>query len=275
LLDGTQIPNDAEVHYRWADALIQRASLLDIFRERGYSIETIPSAFDSVALRSADTQINEGRLTELEVRLMAVSPWTYLFQAQIAEFIAANQRGHVVETLQDVASLAEASLDRPMLLFAHIHSPHTPFVLHPYGTEPVPMPDCLPIQCLPWNATIEELDMSFDEFHNGLELQVAELNRLILDAMRRIVDSDPDAMVILMSDHGIRYSLEDLDEHYRIFLAARTADGSSLLAADDSPINVFRRVLASMGEPIEPLAYEKWASNWSRPLDMTRLADGE
>ena len=55
-----------------------------------------------------------------------------------------------------------------------------------------------------------------------MKLQLDELNRLVLEALDRIQEVDPDAVVVLFSDHGIRYSLEDLDEHYRILLAART-----------------------------------------------------
>ena len=77
-----------------------------------------------------------------------------------------------------------------------------------------------------------------------------------------------------MSDHGIRYSLEDLDEQYRILLAARTPNGEELFPDNESPVNVLRRILARLGEDVAPLEYERWESDWVRILHMDRAEMG-
>jgi hypothetical protein len=278
MLNGTYIdrvltddvPADGSIQIRWLAEVIHGAAMFDPFRDRGYVIRSVPSPFTSTSLTSVDDLIDIGGMTELEVRLISASPWAQVFRDPTLAFLRTEQSDVVRAALDTTAALAEESGTDPQLVITHVHSPHTPFVLHPEGTEPFPAPACQPTFCPFWNATIQELDIEFDEFRDGLEVQITELNRLILASVERIIDADPDALVILMSDHGIRYSLDDLDEHYRILLAARTPDGSALFLDDESPVNVLRGVLGHLGEPMDPLDYELWESDWFRVLDMER-----
>ncbi len=278
MLNGTYIdrmltadvPEDGSIQIRWLAEMIDRAAIFDPFRDRGYVVRSVPSPFTSTSLTSADDLVHIGGLTELEVRLISNSPWAQLFRDPTLDFLGNEQRNVVQVALDTTAQLAEQPGEDPQLVITHIHSPHTPFVLHPDGTEPFPAPACQPTFCPFWNATIQELDIDFDAFRDGLELQIEELDRLIVAAVQRIVDADPTSIVILMSDHGIRYSLDDLDEHYRILLAARAPDGDALFPDDESPVNVLRGVLGHLGEQMAPLDYELWESDWFRVLEMER-----
>jgi hypothetical protein len=270
LLAGYEIPGTGEMQIRWLSSMIQHAPLLDTFRQRGYVIKAVPSPFASTALRTADEYVDPGGLTELEVRLMSASPLSLLLRDPLLGFLLAGQERHVRDSIELTAQLAERAPETPQLVFSHIHSPHTPFVLHPEGTEPAYQPDCLPTFCPLWNSTAEELEFDPDDYRYGLETQLAELNRLLAQTVDRIIAADPSAIVVLMSDHGIRYSLEDLDEHYRAFLAVRAPGRDDLFPDGTSPVNILRLILRSLGEDIEPVEYERWNVEWTRYLDMQK-----
>lgn len=271
LLDAEEVPDDPRLQVRWIQAMIQEAALIDSLRDRGYRIETVPSAFTSTALTSVDRYRDRGGLTELEVRLITASPWAVILRQPVLDAVVADQREGVVSVLDMVADLAEEPDDNPEFVFAHVHSPHTPFVLHPPETSPPTLPDCHPARCAFWSTAIEELGIEFAEFRQGLLLQLEELNRLTIASIRRIVEADPEAIIVLMSDHGIRYSLADLPEHYRILISARVPGEPALFREDESPINIVRLLLAHLGENIDARPYERWASDWGRNLLLERM----
>lgn len=272
MLEGP-IVQDASIQMRWVARMIDGAATFDAFHERGYFIRSIPSPFTSTMITSADEVMDLGGMTELEIRLISHSPWAQIFRDQTLEFLSDTQRTAVQRSLDTTAELAEARGESPQLVISHVHSPHTPFVLHPEGTQQRPAPACQPTFCPFWNATIQELEMSQGEFREGLVLQIEELNRRLLATVRRIVEADPSAIVVLLSDHGIRYSLFDVDEHFRILLASRAPGGDALLSNDESPVNVLRSVLDRIGEEIPLLEYERWDADWARMLDMRRHDD--
>jgi hypothetical protein len=156
-------------------------------------------------------------------------------------------------------------------VFAHIHSPHPPFVL-PEDAAAAPVP-CFPTSCSLWATTLDELGIPFNDYRERLERQLNELNRQVLDAVRRIVSADPEAVVILLSDHGIRYSLSDRDEQFRSFLAVRAPGISSALPEDEAPVNLLRWLANTYwGAELPPLPYRAWYSDWSSTLDLEEIA---
>jgi hypothetical protein len=79
--------------------------------------------------------------------------------------------------------------------------------------------------------------------------------------------------VILLSDHGIRYSLSDRDEQFRSFLAVRSPEASTGVPDDLSPVNLFRWLAnAYWGGELELLQYRGWNSNWSETLRLDEIA---
>jgi hypothetical protein len=270
LLGDQRTPNDAPGELRWLQTLIREASVPNMLRDQGYAIRTVPPPYTSAALTTADEVLDGGHLTELEVKLISASPWTLIFRDQIAPLLYDGQARRVVDALATTVDLAESLPTQPQFVLSHIHSPHSPFVLRPASSPGAPsVPDCFPI-CSLWEARIESLGMSFDEYRSGLSLQVQALNEMLIGSMRKIIAADPEAVIILMSDHGARYSLEDLPEHYRSFLAARTPGVDSLFPPDESPVNIFRRLMAAYFDvDIEPLPYRSWTLDWAYNLRLT------
>lgn len=248
--------------------------MLDVLRERGYVTTAITSPFLSTALSTADAVRTNGLLNEFEANLISSSSWTYFLRDQVTAMLRSNQRDQVQFALEEVAAIAENPLTQPQFVFAHVHSPHTPFVLPASGQDPK-SPECFPRSCSFWNVTIEESAIDFGSYRRAFVPQVEELNRLVIEAVTRISTADPAAVVVVLSDHGARYSLEDIPEHYRTLLAARTPGFSDLIAADESPVNLFRVLFEAYFDLDTPaLPYEAWISDWRsylplRPLEPT------
>lgn len=267
LLAGQEIPANNQVQRRWLHSMINEASALTVLREHGYTIRTIPSPYTSTALSSADDVVGSSRLTEFEGNLLAASPWSLIFRDGFASWMVTEQQLRATEAL---AATVELAKDRsgPQFVFSHIHSPHVPFVLHlPRGASSG-APHCWPLTCSFWHATIQELGISAVEYRDGLAAELATLNELVTTTLTRLTSADPNALVIVMSDHGSRYSITDPNEQFKTLFAARTPGATGIYPSDISPVNVMRILLERYFETDSPaLPYRAW--NSGREFDMS------
>ena len=270
MLDGRVIPEDRETQVRWLHAMINQGSILDALRERGYVVRTAPSPFVSTSLTSADDYQAAGHFTEFEARLIWSTPWMAVAHQPLTSFLLAEQERVVRDNVDLMARMAEDRRHEPQFVLAHIHSPHTPFVLHPDESFEPTMPACFPQRCTLWHAPHEALDVELDEYGDGLRNQIAILNDLVLQSVNRVVQADPEAVVIIMSDHGARYSLVEPEEHFRTFLAARTPGHPDLYPDDESSVNILRRLVdAYFDADVDPLPYRSWEVDWHYNLVLT------
>ena len=269
LLAGQNPPPTGNGQIRWLGEVMARSAMLDPFRMRGYRIATIPSSFTSAALTTADVTYNSGAVSELEANILNRSPWSIVFRDPVADFLARAHADAIRATFRLTAEIAESESSEPTLLFAHVLSPHTPFVVHePEGTAT--LAPCFPRSCSVWSATMDEVGYSFDEYREGFLDELAAVNALVLDTADRVIAADPSAVVIVMSDHGSRYTYADDAEHFRSFLAARVPATGSVFPDDESPVNVLRRLAAELFDTgTQPLPFEAWLSKWCCPLTMS------
>ena len=92
----------------------------------------------------------------------------------------------------------------------------------------------------------------------------------MIETLREVVALNPDATMIVMSDHGARHHLDGTDEHFRILFAARGGELNVEFPDDASPVNLFRRILTSaFAADLPDLPYRAWASDWHLPLTIT------
>lgn len=270
LLEGQAIPEDSSSQTRWLHSLIANGAVIEGLRARGYEIRTVPSPFASASLTTADEYADPGIVTEFEARLLRQSPWSLVLGDWMRGLLVDSQREQVFSALESPARWAEQRTEAPQFVFAHVQSPHTPFVLDSDSSGDHRGPACFPMECSFWSSTIQELGITSDQYREELAAQLDGLNPRILETVTRIVEADSDAVVVLMSDHGSRYSLDDIPEHFRTFFAARTPGAAGLFSYDESPVNVFRNLFREyFGSDLKPLAYEAWLSPWgTRYLEL-------
>ena len=255
-------PTSAEEQYRLLMATLNRAAMPELLRDQGYEIAAIPSPFRSVAMQTADRYLDSGQLSAFEDSLLMHSQLAGPITALVPDFLMAQQRDRFHATLDSIANAGDSSDGRPFFLFAHILSPpHAPLVYGPNG-EHLPLPSCVPTSCALWQFPEDAWSRSPG--------QISYLNGELITLLRHLVDSDPTATVIIMSDHGSRRDRADLDEFFHNFFAARS--GGALDFPDDvSPVNVLRLVVSSgPGPEMQPLPYAAWVfADRMRPLELT------
>lgn len=146
--------------------------------------------------------------------------------------------------------------DEPEFVFAHVLNPHEPYWFEDdcsYRTSPV--------------------SSAFDPDRYAQQLTC--LNPRILDAVDAITAADPDAIVMLQSDHGSgvlnkprspleQWSDDALSERYSIFEALRFPEGCDTPHGDHANVATFEYVLACIeGRQARPIEdrYFFWQKN--------------
>lgn len=106
---------------------------------------------------------------------------------------------------------ALATTQQPRV-FAHLMAPHAPF---PGG------PECWP-ECHMFVSLQDQLGLSTETWWHKMGERLDSLNPMLLDTIDRIIAREPEAVLLLFSDHGSRFSNDDPDEWHRTLLVART-----------------------------------------------------
>ena len=257
----------APAQIRLLHEIIDRGAALDVFRARSYQITSVHSPVTTTDVL-ADAQVrSSGHLTAFEISLLAHSLVARLAPAPFLEWITADQRSNLFAQLAIVKQISSEAADQPRLVLAHLMSPHLPFLL---GQDPNYLDGCFPY-CEFWTTPQESLDITDAEYASRLGTQIQVLNEAVINAVHQIVEADPSAWVIVMSDHGIRQHVRSWSEHFRTLFAARTPGYEEVFPDDISPVNVFRRAFTELFDGGLPdLPYEAWRSDWNLPLVLTR-----
>ncbi|HEX2767527.1 MAG TPA: hypothetical protein VHR55_12930 [Candidatus Limnocylindria bacterium] len=194
--------------------LINESPAVATFREAGYSVVSIPSGAGPLELRDADVVVEVAPLSALE---------TSLIDGGIVNVVATNAlyeiRRRTVDAAFDAFASSPSLAPSPRFVFAHVMSPHAPFAFSSTGAA---LP---PLACAPWcdmgTAQLPALGMTMEEIAGPLIGQLEYVNGRVLEAVDAVVAHDPDAVIVIFSDHGARLDPDDVEEWHRTFFAAR------------------------------------------------------
>lgn len=255
-------PDRQAAQMRLMHQVIEKGSVTDFLRAQSYDVVSIPSPITSTDVLDGSDVRSTGHMTAFEIIIVSHSLLARVMPEPILEAIAADQRQNVSDQLNLLRQAAAEDADAPRILLTHLMSPHLPFIL---GQSPDYLSQCFPY-CDFWTTPLELLDMDEREFAERLATQVGKLNESVIFTLETIVTDDPSAVVIVMSDHGIRHHIDNWDEHFDMLFAARTP-GREMFGDDVSPVNVFRRILTEVfGADLPDLPYEAWRSDWDLPM---------
>lgn len=243
--------------------IIENNNVVTFLQSQGYSFVFLGSGYGvSQTNRNATRDVRCGLVDETSGRFIATS----LLRAPADRFrlVEQDDRQRRLCMMAELARMPQIE-DGPKFVFAHIPSPHWPFLFDAEG-NPVIM-----------------------ENLNQAGLKRGYLNQLIYlnQRMTQIVDSilsasDHEPIIIIQSDHGPAFSgsmdtpsLPLYQERMRILNAYYLPAGSDALLYDTiSPINSFRILFNHFfGTDLALLEDRSYFSNYAYPYKLTDVTD--
>ena len=219
--------------------LMSEAPALDELRRAGYELATVRSPIVHVTSSGWDRIIDSGEVNDLEVILLSRLRGGSLLR----DWVLQQHRDRIASALASARSLAKESGQLAVLV--HVLSPHPPFLFAADGSAADPS-SCWPT-CGLYTSSAQGHPISLDEYLEAMANQVAALNEMVVETVAQIVESDPGAVVIIMGDHGSRYSDDDLAEWHASLFTARTPGHVSMFGVAPTPAALVRRILDTYG----------------------------
>jgi hypothetical protein len=223
-----------------------------ILRERGYEIVALASGHPPVDLRLADSFLDPGTVESVELALLTDSAIREVIDS-IAPTFATEQRRRLVESnISAIHALIPEVEPRARFIWAHIMAPHAPALFGPSGETPPVRLKGMEFYTGPGGSAADHRDRYV--------ANLAHLDALILPALTKLVQVDPSAVIIVMSDHGPRSrgrtsveSPAEVHERFGSLFAARTPGHPGLFGEVITPVNVFGNLFeAYFGLEVEP-----------------------
>lgn len=259
--------------------LLQHTRFRRFLENEGYQFVALPSAALFAQIRDADTYVSltPGNINEFEGLLASSSLIGVAVEAWGADLPVQSYEMHrqyvlfSLETLKEVPEIAG-----PKFVFAHILSPHPPFIFDSSGNF---IPPDYPYSS--WDASL--FPGSKAEYVSGYTNQMTFINQKLKEAINSILDrSATPPVIIIQGDHGpgahydmLKLNDSCLTERYSILNAYYFPDGDyELLYSEITPVNSFRVVLNQyFGADLDLLADKSYFAGWLSPYLFTDVTD--
>lgn len=222
--------------------LINDNPVFDQLRELDYRLVSIPPGIDRVSIREADDVYESDQLGEFEYHLLRSTAVGGLTSLVDPAFMARQHRDRVIsafDRLEDVGTSSPGG----RFIFAHVLTPHLPIVFRSDGSlNPATYNGDFFVD----NPGAHGLEM--DEFVVEYGGQLEWLNGRVLETFDAVLSANPEAVIIVMADHGSATHFDwrrldsDLDERFSTLFAARTPGRSEVFSDHQTPINIFPRL---------------------------------
>ena len=195
---------------------IKNSRLFGLLRERGYRIAAFSSGRPETEIDNADIYISPDQsLNNFQNELINTTPIPLIISAiSTPKSMDAFDlyRGRLLFIMDNLVKMTEQK--SPFFVFAHIESPHPPFVFGPDGEE-VSYEKKLDDHDADW--LIKKGRLTFSQYRKGYIDQVVFLNKRMKTIIDEILSSSKrPPIIILMGDHGPRSMLvwEEPEETY-------------------------------------------------------------
>jgi len=174
-------------------------------------------------------------ISDFEIQLLDTTLVTFLEDIEILAGNVAvdnvryqNKRARILFTLDQLKYVH--NFPGPKFVFAHIISPHRPFIFGPNGEELIP----------------EGEVRDSEEYAKGYIDQVIFINKRMLEVLKSIINgSDIPPIIIVQGDHGPATGYGATDEQRATIVNAYylPEGGEKILYPNVSPVNTFRIIL--------------------------------
>ncbi len=250
-----------------------------MLRPRGYKFIGFSTGFEPTDCSEADLYLLHRPSTPEFYRLLVeMTPIGAFFaEARIDDRYSAN-RDRTLFLLDELPKIAR--MEGPTFTFAHIVSPHPPFVFGENGEDVSPR-DVLPFAFHP-RMRVENFGTP-DYFREAYRKQSIFLTNQVERMIDRLLAESPEPpIIILQSDHGswLRYHPDDVEatdlrERFGILNGIYLPGGETQGLTDSmTSVNTFRIVLRNVfGADLPPLVERSFFSTFSDPLDFIDVTE--
>jgi hypothetical protein len=242
--------------------LVENSRTAAFLKARGYAFLYYPSQWwiSTRHNRNADWEFRAWKEFELAREATRSDLRRWFVRVTVFPTNYRHDADHVTRTLRAIGQVPD--VDRPTFAFAHIISPHNPYVVDS---------EC---RTLPPRARGRYVD------------QLQCVNRLLLDLVSTLVrQSSPKPIIVLQGDHGtnsLRYSdektafdvsAEQAEERFGAFGAYYLPDGGDRLFQESTTlVNVLRNVLVHyFGADIAPAPDRLYMSTEGTPYQLVEF----
>ncbi len=218
---------------RTARRRLDEARLPLLAMDAGYEYVVIDSPIGHVTY-STGRHIRHGGVTDFEERLLAETTLARIVLAAAPHLLTSSLRAHLDDSLSSLIELGSSGQKR--IVLAHLLAPHLP-ALYAQDGSGLPIPPYWPRHQL-FGSVIEDLDISLDYYREMYSGHLSTVNRKIVVTIDTMLAGNPDALIVLFSDHGARYSFNAPEEWSRSFLAARTPGHPNLFGESPTTTHI-------------------------------------
>ena len=250
---------------------VNEAPVWDLLASKGYELVSVASGYDHVDIRRVDRVVSRPEPSDFELALAARFPVGTLLDSVFPDLVSGLVRSRMVGSLDAVRQVAAEAHDRPRLVLGHIPAPHFPFVFGAHGEPRTVRLADLSTQ-LPRDLGISEAEA----FRLVMD-QATYIASLTIDVVDDVVSANPEAVVVVMSDHGSGVGFDttdiwsiDLVERFSNIMAIRAPGHPDILARTLTPVNLMPRILgATLAVPLPEATDATYA--WTTSILDTRL----
>jgi hypothetical protein len=216
---------DTTTNYQPLFAILKHNRVFQFLRHHGYTIVAFSSGHEFTEIRDADVYMRPSgwQPTDFQNALLSTTP--------LAVFRKTRDDIHRERILYTFDHLADAArIEAPTFAFAHISSPHPPYVFGANGE---------PVHYKP------HVELEYDEFVEAYVNQLAFISKKTQATIEEILAQSPEPpIIIVQSDHGPVYLRHDIPERMSILNAYYFPDQNyDALYEGITPVNTFRIVL--------------------------------
>lgn len=216
---------DISTNYQPLFAMLKHNRVFQFLRHHGYTIVAFSSGHEFTEIRDADVYMRPAgwQPTDFQNALLSTTPLAALQKTQDD-----IHRGRILYTFDHLADVAR--IEAPTFAFAHISSPHPPYVFGANGE---------PVHYKP------HVELEYDEFVEAYVNQLAFISKKTQATIEEILAQSPEPpIIIVQSDHGPVYLRHDIPERMSILNAYYFPDQNyDALYEGITPVNTFRVVL--------------------------------
>lgn len=220
---------------RQASRALLEAPLLRALESIGYTTRVSRAPIAHVPIGGTSIDATPTTANNFELVVLQRTPLAAVLEA--VGFAGGQQRAHIQSSLETFASVPTDAV----FSLTHVLAPHAPYVFSAEGGA-ADAPPCYPATCAFFDNDPAVLGWSQAENRRRFQEHLTALNRLVVSAASDLRSRDPDAVIIVFSDHGAGW-IEGGETPWANLLMVASPGHDQVLGDLPSLINVLPMVL--------------------------------